>query len=304
MNKLYQFTAFGLVWQFPFPCPEMGRPLSQPVTAVDVTVRFGEVPSSLTGAVGAGPFQQVTPDTALFYFPGVAHYLIQCGNQITIAPEKNAPENQIRLFLLGTAASLLLHQRGVLPLHASGIRTAKGAVLFAGHSGSGKSTLLATFLERGYTMLTDDIAVITLDEQQCPQVFPGYPRLKLWADSAATLNKSTDNLERVRPEFDKFSVIADSSLETEPLPLHAVYVLTPTNEADLRLEALQDARKFNIFLDHTWQKLALKKMNRHVQHFQQAVAIANRIQVRRVFRPEQPFLPHQLADLIEEDFLA
>lgn len=283
----------------------MGNQLPEPgFTDVDVTVSLGTVPDTLTGAVGAGPFQQVTSSAALFSFPDVARYLVQSGNQIIIAPVNGADKSQIRLFLLGTAASLLLHQRCVLPLHASGIRTPKGAVLFTGHSGFGKSTLLATFLARGYPMLTDDLAAISLDTHDQPHVAPGYPYLKLWADSAEKLDRSTDDLTRVRPEMDKFSVPTNTTLETQPVPLHIIYVLTPSNEATMRLEPLRDARKFNVFLDHTWQKLALKRMNRHAEHFRQAVAIANQITIQRVYRPEKPFLPHALADLIEADFLS
>lgn len=299
------YSAFGLIWQLPFTCPEMGHPLPDPTTnSVDVTVSLGNVPNALTNAVGAGPFQQVTQNAALFQFPDVARYLVQDGKQIIIDPEDGAAENQIRLFLLGTAAALLLHQRGILPLHASGIRTPNGAVLFTGHSGFGKSTLLATFLERGYPMITDDLAAISLDANGKSHVTPGYPHLKLWADSAEKLDKSTDGLTRIRPELEKFSVPANTTLEAQPVPLHTVYVLSPSNETTLRLEPLQDARKFNVFLDHTWQKLALKRMNRHADHFRQAVAIANQITIQRVYRPEKPFLPHALADLIEADFLS
>ncbi|MEZ4590933.1 MAG: hypothetical protein R3D55_07295 [Chloroflexota bacterium] len=88
------------------------------------------------------------------------------------------------------------------------------------------------------------------------------------------------------------------------LPLHTVYVLTPQNDTELRLELLHDARKFNIFLDHTWQKLALKRMGLHKAHFKKAAAIANAAKIVRVYRPETPFLPQALADMIEADFLS
>lgn len=166
----FLYSAFGLTWQLPFPCPEMGTP--KPETAVDVQVSLGSVPEVLPQAKDAGPFQQVTPQAVLFSFPRVARFLVQNGAEIVIQPEPDAPETQLRLFLLGTAAALLLHQRGILPLHASGIRTPQGAVLFTGHSGFGKSTLLATFLERGYAMLTDDVAAISLDGNGRPHVAP------------------------------------------------------------------------------------------------------------------------------------
>jgi len=298
-----QYVAFGLIWELPFACPEMGDPLQLSGTTADVIVSLSRVPYALNGAVGNGPFQQITPNTTLFHFPQVASYLVQCGKQIIISPEKDADESRIRLFLLGLAAPLLLHQRGILPLHASGLYTPRGAVLFCGHSGSGKSTLLATFLERSYAMLTDDLAAVRLDEANQPQVFPGFPHFKLWADSAAKLKKPTKGLRRIRPEFDKFYVPVTTSLENQPLPLYAVYILAPSNAADIRLEPLHAASKFNVILDHTWQKLALKRMNRHIEHFRQAAAVANQIQITRVFRPEKPFSPHALADLIEQDFL-
>lgn len=277
---------------------------SRLASAVDVQVSLGTVPQTLPEAAEAGPFQQVTPEAVLFRFPGVARYLVQNGTEIIIQPEAGAPKHQVRLFLLGTAAALLLHQRGILPLHASGIRTPHGAVLFTGHSGFGKSTLLATFLERGYAMLTDDVAAISLAGNGRPHVSPSYPHFKLWADSAEILNKATDTLQRIRPELEKFTIPAEVVLVDQPVPLHTVYVLTPTNEPGLRLEPLHDARKFNVFLDHTWQKMALKHMNRHADHFRQSVAVANQIRLRRVYRPEKPFQPHALADLIEADFLA
>ena len=231
MNMTY--SAFGLSWQLPFACPEMGVPKSY--SAVDIRVSLGTVAEFLPEARDAGPFQQVTPNAVLFSFPGVARYLVQNGTEIIIQPEPGAPETRLRLFLLGTAAALLLHQRGILPLHASGIRTPKGAVLFTGHSGFGKSTLLATFLERGYDMLTDDVAAISLAENGRPFVAPSYPHFKLWADSAEMLNKATNELERIRPELDKFAVPSAVALDDQPQPLHAIYVLTPTNDPELRL---------------------------------------------------------------------
>ena len=63
--------------------------------------------------------------------------------------------------MLGTALGVLLHQRGLFALHASGVATPSGAWLFTGHSGAGKSTLVAWLHRRfGWPILSDDVTVV------------------------------------------------------------------------------------------------------------------------------------------------
>ncbi len=296
------YNAFDLIWKLPFECPEL-QPSPPPQHSPDITIRLDKVPDSLNSSCPAGPLMQVTPEKVLFRFPNVASYLVNGGDEIIIQPEGDV-DHQVRLFLLGTVSALLLMQRGLLPLHASGVVTPNGAVLFAGHSGYGKSTLLASFLSREYPMITDDLAAIHIADAK-PMVLPSFPNMKMWTDSLAKLGQEATDLKRVRgPELDKFSVPVAFEMATEPMLLHAIYVLQPQNDTAVRLEPLVHAKKFNIFLDHTWQKLTLRRQGRHVTHFQQITAVANQIRVARVFRPEKPFLLDELTDAIEADFLA
>ncbi|NOZ51460.1 MAG: hypothetical protein GXP37_15650 [Chloroflexi bacterium] len=297
----YDYTAYGLIWRMPLACPEL-MPAPAGGQRPDVVIRYGAVPESLPGAAAAGPLRQVTPEAVLFQFPDVARYLARGGCEIVIQREPEAGDDEVRLFLFGTVVTLLLHQRGILPIHASAILTERGAVLFVGHSGFGKSTLLAAFMNRGYSMLADDAVGIVFDETDVPLVFPGYQQIKLWADSAERVERTTDGLHRVRPQHEKFAVPAADRLAARSAPLHVIYALRPYNGSELRLEPLQDARKFNVLLDYTFQKLVLKRMGRHIDHFRMAVAVANGVRVARVSRPEQPFLLEELADLLERDF--
>lgn len=296
------YAAYGLIWRMPLACPELRA--APTGSAVDVTVQYGELPPPLAQAVAAGPLRQVTPGEARFGLPGVARLLVRGGNEILIERQPEADDEMVRLLLIGTGVALLLHQRGLLPLHASAIAivTPAGAALFMGHSGAGKSTLLNEFLRRGYPMLAEDLAAVRLDAEGTAWVEPGVQVTKLWADSAAALGQSTDGLPRVRPELEKFVVPVANALMDAPTRLAAIYVLSSHNQPTITLEERRDARKFNALLDHTWQKLVVKRMGLHAAHFQRAIAVANQARIVRVQRPDDGFRLRELADAVEADF--
>lgn len=242
------------------------------------------------------------PGEVRFGLPGVARFLVRGGTEVLIDRQADTDDRMVRTMLLGTAASLILHQRGLLPLHASAIVTPAGAVLFMGHSGAGKSTLLNEFIRRGYPMLAEDLAAVRLDDAGDAWVEPGVGVTKLWADSADALGVSTDGLDRVRPELGKFLVPVHDALATQATRLAAIYALSTHNDPTVLLETRQDAQKFNALLDHTWQKLVVKRMGLHGAHFKRAVAVANQAHVVRVRRPSKGFHLTDLADAVEADF--
>lgn len=110
------YYAYGLLWQMPLACPEL-RP-APPDRPPDVVVRWGDVPPAPSSALAAGPLRQVTPEEARFGLLGVARLLVRGGNEIIIERQPETDNEMVRLLLIGTGAGLLLHQRGLLPLHA------------------------------------------------------------------------------------------------------------------------------------------------------------------------------------------
>jgi len=131
-------------------------------------------------------------------------FLIENGRYIFIdrgaAPGQveqiNVSDARIRLLILGTAMGVLLHQRGMVPLHLSSVSCPRGVFGFSGVSGDGKSTL-AALMHSDYKcgMFSDDVAAF---DPNCEQTVlkPGPRRLKLWDDALAHLEVS--NLGRVQ----------------------------------------------------------------------------------------------------------
>lgn len=291
--------AFGLTWHLPFDFPPYAT-VDEDVEA-DVLVVEEQVPHPSERASWAGPLRAVEDGAVTFGVPGAARMHISGGQRIAFQRHDDWTDEDLRLMLMGPGAALLLHQRGALPLHGSGVLTEHGAVLVVGHSGMGKSTTLGALADRGFPVVCDDLAAVTLDADGVPRVHPGAQVMKVWADSAAALGWSTDGLSRVRPELEKF-VVPLSRRTAEPVPLVAVYQLTVHNDRDVQLHQRERAAKFNVILDHTWQKMTVKRMGLHGQHFTRATRVADAVRIVTVRRPEGvPVSENGLVDVILED---
>ena len=296
----YFYKVFGLSLESPLACPELlpGKAGSAP----DVVIRYGEVPEELENPADSGARWQTAPGRYLLNLKRVGRFLVKDGSEIVIQPVESISEDEIRTFLLSACLSVLLHQRKLFALHVSGIHSGQGAVLFAGNSGAGKSTLVSAFLQRGYKMLSDDMLALTFDEQGRVTTLPGFPQVKLWADSAAALGRSTEGLRRILLKYEKFAAPTVEHFDPKPTPLHAVYFLRHHQSPEFILEPLSETPRFNAFLDHTWQKLTLPGLGLREWHFMTAARIASLTYAARVTRPIEPFQLQELADLVETDF--
>ena len=292
------YKAYGLIFQSELELPELVAGHGQ----ADIVIHFGEVPELLPDGQVIDEFYQVGPQQFLLTVPEAGRYLVQRGNEIIIQPAPGSIESDVRLFLLGSCLGALLHQRGILALHASSIETSQGAVLFTGHSGCGKSTLLAAFLRRGYAMLADDITGIVIDSDDFPMVLPALPRSKLWADAAEQLGHDPEKLTPLRPAAHKYALPTRQQFAKQPVPLSKIFLLSLTDREKPKLEQLGKLDGFQVLLDNTYQEQFLSGLQTRETHLQMAVAAASQSTIFRVFRPVSTFQLQELADLIEDYF--
>jgi hypothetical protein len=89
-------------------------------------------------------------------------------------------ESLVAECLLGPGLILALAARGIYCLHASAVRTPRGAIAFLGESGQGKSTLARFLAETvpGCVRLADDILPVRMGAVGI-EALPRFPQLKL-----------------------------------------------------------------------------------------------------------------------------
>lgn len=116
---------------------------------------------------------------AVLEIPDCARFAITDGKTITVELLGDPDPHFLRLYLLGSVLGALLHQRGVLPLHAGTVAFAGGAVALVGESGAGKSTLTALLSAAGAAYLADDVSPIEVLSSGAPSVWPGVNRLRV-----------------------------------------------------------------------------------------------------------------------------
>jgi hypothetical protein len=229
----FSYRLFGFHIASDVELPELPAvPLGGPA---DAEIRFGRL--QCNGSAELAP--QPVEGGATFSIPEVARYAVLDGRRIVVDPVDGADARNVRLYLLGSAMGLLLHQRGVLPLHANAVDIEGCAVAFMGPSGAGKSTLAAWLHDEGLRIVADDVCAVRFDEASRPVVSQGLPRLRLWKSALEATGRTSDGFERSYAgddEWDKFDV--PLQLAGDPaaaLPLAAIYVLASGDE--LAIEA-------------------------------------------------------------------
>jgi hypothetical protein len=279
MSAFRDYKVFGLKVRSAIPLPELFP--SEVVADPDITIRAGSVPTS-----GESPGLHTHDGGQLLVIPGIARYRIAGGNEIIVDPAPDVPERNVRLFLLGSAFGALLHQRGLLPLHANAIELEGKAVAFMGKSGSGKSTLAAWFYELGFRIIADDVCVVGFAEAGHPYAAPGLPRLRLWAEVLELIGRGTAGFDRsyVSDAHEKFDMpVAESSAVMSKLRLAGLYLLDRADE--FALEGLAGSAAAEAVFANTYRGSYLQSAGAKESHWRAAVRLVRSVPVFRASRP-------------------
>jgi len=224
MTQAYWLS--GLKLDSDFPLPALARWEGPEDIVGDFAIRRGKVPSRLDRPDHVGPiFQTRGRNEYLLALPATGRIFLRNGNEITVDPETDADAHTISAILTGPIQAVLWHQRGLLPLQASGVMVGGGAVALCGPSASGKSTLAATLAARGCAVIADDLCLVEARESEAVSVLPGCARLRLWRDSLDRLCIGATALTRALTGQDVFFLDCGGPAPRAKSALGAVVVL-------------------------------------------------------------------------------
>jgi hypothetical protein len=276
---LRSYYAYGLEIDSELALPELASQ-SSPVSAV-VSIRVGSV--ERRGSNVPERDHYASPEEIVLSYEGVARLRIAGGREILVDPEPDADASVLRLCLLGPAMGVLLHQRGMLVLHASAVRVAGGASIFLGGKGWGKSTLAAYLHTRGCDLVADDIVPIELADDGTARVYPGSPHCKLWPHAAGFLGFDLDALPRLQPDLEKRDARAIGPFSLEPLPLRRVYVIAYGDRVEV--EPVEPREALLELVRHSYLLRFLLASGTHGPHFRQCSALVHSVGLHRLTRP-------------------
>lgn len=276
------YDVFGLRLRSEIALPDL---VAAPDADADVEITLGDVAlapadaPAVWGLTGTG-------HRAVLTVENIARFEIVGGRRIVVDRAAGAPMADVRLYLLGSAFGALLHQRGLLPLHANAIQIGPGAAAFMGRSGAGKSSMAAAFMDRGFTLLADDVCVVTSDDGAPPMAQPGLPRLRLWRDAVEASGRSPDDLEIAFAGHEKYVVPTHSKQAAGAVPLSRVYLLgeLPAGETGQRIRRLSGIEAMAAIMANIYRGHYLKLLGGSERNYRQCLQLVHTVPVFSVQR--------------------
>jgi len=229
-------------------------------------------------------FAQNGPDQFWLDWSPMMSFMARQGNELVLDTEQ-IDVDLISLFTLSEAIGLILFQKGYFLLHGSAIQVNNEGVVFLGEPGAGKSTTVAAFAQKGVSVINDDMVCILISEAGQPFLIPSFPQIKIWGNSVAGLQVSTEHLGHVREGVDKFSWQQPGSFAQQAVPLKQIFVLTPPQRTESTYSQLPknqvpvELLRYFPLADGLLYGQALKT------YFEQSVVLANTAPVVRMSRP-------------------
>lgn len=297
---MYHYEAFGLDITSEMCIPELSEGSEG---RGDVTIRYGSVPKPSFDYDNqhAVAFRESKGDH-VYYIRDIGGIHVVDGKDIVATPLDGAEDRGFRFLVSGIGLGLLLHQRGLVTLHASAVAIQGQTVGFVGPKGMGKSTTAAALHARGYPVVTDDLLVLNPTSSHI-EVRPGPSHLKLHPSSIKdSLSENPDQIPKIDPQGSKRSYRAQSEHLSDSLPLRCLYLLDYEREGSLpRSQSVRGDQACMELIRHSYIPRLLPEEAKSSEHLKRCAGIARAVPISRLYRKKSTECLPDLVSHIEQE---
>lgn len=260
------------------------KPMNLSILSENINIKYQEEPQFSDSYIYERPHFKLKEDDFFLDIRDVARYRVCNGQTIWVNPYKNADENSVNLFLEGSVLGAVLHQRGILPFHASSFKYKHKGIMVCGISGAGKSSVTAAFCQKEGVFINDDISPVSVSGSEIT-ILPVKTKIKLWKDSLKKLKISENNLSNIRPDIDKFYLPVEKKID-EKCKLDYIFVLSSHQKDEYLARELNGLEKYNVLRKQIYRRIYLKGMpETEKKYFKQLFLLAKNIPMIRITRP-------------------
>jgi hypothetical protein len=258
----------------------------------------------LAAAPHSGVLWRAAPGRLLLEVPDVARYLVSDGNLVEVEPCGAATAGEVRRFLRMTPTAALYLQRGIPVLHAAVAADPAGhAIVLAGNSSAGKSVLLAALVQRGWGLLADDLAPVTLDDAGVPVAVPTWPEMILWPDAVgggATSVADGANVREFGPSGARRAVGWEARFVDEARPVKAIWWLGVHSFDPIEVRGVEGVSRFEALGAMAYNRRIASALLDRASYLTVAGTVAGSgIPIRLLTRPRGRWTADELADIVE-----
>ncbi|MEQ8910227.1 MAG: hypothetical protein RIC95_13600 [Vicingaceae bacterium] len=300
-HKRYYYQVFGWNIASEIELQELWH--GDETKAADIVIKENSLPHNLEGAVKKGIGFQIKPGHYFLHIEDVAKYHVIEGKEIHIDQYSGANLNEIKVYLYASVFGGLCHLRNVLPMHAGAIMHQNNSYLFTGNTGAGKSTTVAKLQQKGYTVLTDDLAPIRFNSSGLATISQGISRIKLWEDALERINIPYSEEDQIRTEIKKYHTPIEKCLGGSNFPVRVIFVLEPYSKAELTFRELMGKEKAITIAKHIYRTQLIGALGLKEAHFEKVSHLLQQVRVIKISQPRKVNKLDEFIERIEEEYI-
>lgn len=292
--KKYKYKVYGLIIESEFQLQELYK-VEDVNEEVDVNISYGKTPKDIAKELDASELRTkccpISRGDIWVTVNEIANYNILNGDTIIVDPKEGVDFSRVKAFLLGWCFGILFTQRNIIAIHGSGILVGDKGVIIAGESGAGKSTLAEAFKIKGNSFVTDDVAVIDVNDSLYPKIKPAYSTKKLSKDVMDYFGYDIEKYKRNKKNDDRkrFIVPCDDKFINKEIPLNAVFILAVEDVEDIKVSELKGKEKIDSLMKNGYFLKVEAIQGMRPEYFKQYLNLAQKVKVYRLIRPNNGF---------------